>query len=741
MKVKLICIILILSAFVYADDKWSKPIPLVEEFSILKDSIAPDAILGMSVYSLKKDKFLYQINGEKLFRPASTFKLLVTATAIDTFPLDFYPKTKVRLDGELKGNNFYGNLTLIGGADPNVSGRYFDNALTAMRSWVDSLKAQGIDTISGSILIDTNFLQDPLRPSTWEKRFFDRWYGAVISALNYNDNCVRVIVSTPEYSDVEKAEIKDNKDFEDTVAVNFEPDLGVYKVIKDEAKVVNSKRKRIKWELNPDSNIITISGTFGYRANQMSLSIPVRDPKDFFRKAFIAALDSNGIVYDSNFSIEKLKQEKVFPLQPWGEFYFKTAPILSILDEINQRSQNLHAETLLRLVGNQYYGKASLENGIKAEHEFLNRIGLDTTEFIIKDGSGLSYGNRVVPNNISLLLKRMAKHPNKEYYMNSLGLPGISGASASRMRNVESAHRIRVKTGFVNNTQGLCGYIRTSDDDTLAVALYLNSYQVRDNIARGFMDTMWTRLVDLHNMEQKHLIKARKQWYKAEEIKPLQERLEFFSALQVGSPYISNGPMGEGALAKIERKPRINMDGFDCVTFIEHVMALAYAKQSVDILPKLNSIRYLNGEVAYEKRNHFFVEDWLKNNKAYVEQIHFDRDSVASRFSDKQWFYNLKGLKYNKENPNTELSFLSYREALGVASYWPLPDGIYGIGYIGGFSKLWITHTGFISKKANQKPIFRHASSSGEVKEEDWLGYLEKRGTKCKGVVIFKFVE
>ena len=52
-----------------------------------------------------------------------------------------------------------------------------------------------------------------------------------------------------------------------------------------------------------------------------------------------------------------------------------------MLDEINQRSQNFHAETLLRNLGAQTNGLGSVEGGRRAERKFLKEMGLDPADY------------------------------------------------------------------------------------------------------------------------------------------------------------------------------------------------------------------------------------------------------------------------------------------------------------------------------------------------------------------------
>ena len=64
----------------------------------------------------------------------------------------------------------------------------------------------------------------------------------------------------------------------------------------------------------------------------------------------------------------------------------------------------------------------------------------------------------------------------------------------------------------------------------------------------------------------------------------------------------------------------VNMRGLDCCTFVEVVTALTLCREKnsvsfADFCNNLRKIRYLDGEVAYHKRKHYFTT-WAKSNVA-----------------------------------------------------------------------------------------------------------------------------
>ena len=91
----------------------------------------------------------------------------------------------------------------------------------------------------------------------------------------------------------------------------------------------------------------------------------------------------------------------------------------------------------------------------------------------------------------------------------------------------------------------------------------------------------------------------------------LEGRLERISAALVGRPYVEAPLVGSPSTA--ERLVG-RLDGFDCVTFVETVWALATCAGADDYLEALAALRYEGGEIAWMARNHYMT-DWLARNE------------------------------------------------------------------------------------------------------------------------------
>src|SRR5260370_34998419 len=56
-----------------------------------------------------------------------------------------------------------------------------------------------------------------------------------------------------------------------------------------------------------------------------------------------------------------------------------------------------------------------------------------------------------------------------------------------------------------------------------------------------------------------------------------------------------------------------SFDGFDCVTYIETVLALARASNIDDFIEWLRKIRYERGRIQWERRNNYMT-GWIRTN-------------------------------------------------------------------------------------------------------------------------------
>jgi len=689
--------------------------PFLDSLVAYSESYAPDAKLGIVVRSVKTDSIIYNHNGNEWFVPASTLKLLVTAAALQKLPLNYAPKTIIHLEGIKKHSVFSGVVRIEGRGDPNISARYYPKALYVLGNLTDSLKGKGIDTLRGILDLDTSFFKGSRKPEEWRKKFFDSWYGAEISPLSFNDNCALF-------------EIRPGAKNGDTAQITVIPDIGYVK-INNKIKTAGSGA-RYKYAMDPENPEISFSGTIGSKVSVSTMVLPIRNPAAYFKAAFLKSLENSGIAY--------IEDQAVYRGKAIDSVSYTGPPLKSLMDEINQRSQNLHAEMLLRDLGQYDRLEGSTASGILSEKQFLNSAGLPAADFKIVDGSGLSPQNLLKPNSLTRLLTYMKKQEKGDIYFASLGIPGISGAG--KRLNVEFKDRIRFKTGFIEGVHGLAGYIAADNNDTLAFALYLNNAEyVKEDLARNILDTLTGRIAKRHNSEAAQLEEGKILWQSAAEIKNINERINYFSSKLKGKPYFL-GPMGEGLSIYPSYKPRVNFNEMDCLTYMEHALALAYSKNYNDFFGILQNIRYKNGIIDYKTRNHFLVADWLVNNRFIAGSGGWELGSeeVFEKEIYKKKFFGDSSLT----NPKINIMYLPKEKAIIYADTTKFArDTIFGLAILSDLPGLDAAHTGFVIGSIKKKGLaFRHASQlKGKVIEQPLSEFLKTTKIKTPGVAFFGF--
>jgi hypothetical protein len=87
-------------------------------------------------------------------------------------------------------------------------------------------------------------------------------------------------------------------------------------------------------------------------------------------------------------------------------------------------------------------------------------------------------------------------------------------------------------------------------------------------------------------------------------------RIDVLSRHFLGHSYKPNPLIGSADTAEVFTA---SLDGFDCVTYIETIVALARASNVDDFVEWLRKIRYAQGRIQWERRNHYMTL-WIRNN-------------------------------------------------------------------------------------------------------------------------------
>jgi|APGre2960657423_1045063.scaffolds.fasta_scaffold28106_2 D-alanyl-D-alanine carboxypeptidase len=155
-------------------------------------------------------------------------------------------------------------------------------------------------------------------------------------------------------------------------------------------------------------------------------------------------------------------------------------PISEILDFTIKWSDNYLADRLARLSSRAAGNAFSFAGAFDTYKEILTDLEIDSSKLSVIDGSGLSKENRMSAKMMGELLYKIRKDARYNLLYEFMPLGGVSGTLRSRFLTTapQAIGLVRAKTGSLNGTVTLAGYVESVDREYIFVIL-------ADKIPRG----------------------------------------------------------------------------------------------------------------------------------------------------------------------------------------------------------------------------------------------------------------
>jgi D-alanyl-D-alanine carboxypeptidase/D-alanyl-D-alanine-endopeptidase (penicillin-binding protein 4) len=447
---------------------------------------------GILIVDLESGKVIYELNGDKLFAPASVTKLYSVATALDVLGADHRFQTPVYRRGEVNEvGHLQGDLVLVASGDLSMGGRtdregriafkdsdhtYANGNTTAELTEPDPLAglddlarqvaAAGIKRIRGDVLIDDRMFAKAEGSGSGPSR---------LTPIMVNDNLIDMVI-TPAAS----AELP--------ATVTWRPQTAAYQVDADVETTAEGKSTTIRITV-PRPGRLVVRGQIPVGHKPLVRVHEVEDAASFARTLFIEALRRAGVMVDASpltanrvealperSSYEKLPRVALLTSPPFSE---SAKLILKV-------SHNLHASTLPLLVAVKH-GKRTLPEGLRLQHDFLGRAGVAVDTISFGGGAGGSRADYTTPRATVELLRHMATRPDFAVYEAALPVLGVDGTLATVVKPDSPARgKVHAKTGTLSfentmnarhflTSKALAGYMTTTKERKLAFAMFVNN--------------------------------------------------------------------------------------------------------------------------------------------------------------------------------------------------------------------------------------------------------------------------
>jgi D-alanyl-D-alanine carboxypeptidase/D-alanyl-D-alanine-endopeptidase (penicillin-binding protein 4) len=448
------------------------------------------ALWGVLVVDAGTGRTLYELNPDKLFKPASTTKLYSTAAALAALGADFRFETPVYRRGQVDKGVLRGDLILVASGDPTFGGRtgpdgkmryknhdhiyaasFLGNAeltdtdpLAGVNDLAKQVAAAGIRKVNGDILIDDRLFVK------------NRGTGSgpdLLTPIIVNDNLVDLVV-TPGAKAGQPA------------TVRMHPQTGFVAMDAQVDTVGQGNETRVSVRAVGFQRF-TVRGQIVVNSKPRVGIYLVDEPAGFARALFIEALRRAGVAVRASAidpphaelpprdGYEKLTRVALHTSAPFSELVKVTLKV----------SHNLYASMFPLLVAVKH-GQRTLEEGMRLQGKFLAELGLDVETISFGGGAGGSPADMVTPRATVQLLQALAKRDDYKVFEAGLPVLGVDGTLANAIPGDSPAKgKLLAKTGTyfwrdsmngrsLLTSKALAGILTTARGRTLLVAIFVN---------------------------------------------------------------------------------------------------------------------------------------------------------------------------------------------------------------------------------------------------------------------------
>lgn len=395
--------------------------------------------------------------------PASTLKLVTTASALEILGEDFVFKTEIFLD------TINNRLIIRGGGDPTLGSEFNASGHEFLPIWVDNIKKYLNKPLSEIVIDDSCFGYESLSRK-WIYEDIGNYYASGAYGISIFDNTYKLFFNT----------LVNN---EKPVIVRTEPVIPAISFI-NLMTLNNTGRDNGFITGPPFSNQYILIGTIPSGRLSFNIKGAIPDPGLLLGQNLQTSLQKAGIevlkvstvrdtyINDGKLSVEYPKMKKIYT--------YRSPHLPDIIRVINERSNNHYSEHLIRKIGSENPARENraspLYDGIDAVKAFWTNKGIGADALFMYDGCGLAPSDAVSPAMLcEMLIYMQTKSKNANIFLNSIPKAGQEGTVRNFMKNTGLKGTVYAKSGSIANVRCYAGYY-IEGDKKYAFSVMVNNY-------------------------------------------------------------------------------------------------------------------------------------------------------------------------------------------------------------------------------------------------------------------------
>jgi D-alanyl-D-alanine carboxypeptidase/D-alanyl-D-alanine-endopeptidase (penicillin-binding protein 4) len=238
--------------------------------------------------------------------------------------------------------------------------------------------------------------------------------------------------------------------------------------------------------------VVTLSGHIPVNAHAQDYSRRIAVPELFTGYTFLDYLKMSDVTVSGRLVTGKA------PAKTSTVATNLSRPLSILLREANKFSNNFMIEQTLKTLGAEGTSlPGSTESGVIEVKKYLSSLGLDLTNFQMRDGSGLSRKSYVSPRLFVNMFQRIQKETTySPEFLNLLPVAGVDGTLRKRLKKVPYHRLVRGKTGVVDGVTCLTGLIDGRGGEGIVYSMMFNKNGNRHGDCKNVQNQILTALLE-----------------------------------------------------------------------------------------------------------------------------------------------------------------------------------------------------------------------------------------------------
>jgi D-alanyl-D-alanine carboxypeptidase/D-alanyl-D-alanine-endopeptidase (penicillin-binding protein 4) len=422
---------------------------------------------GLYAQEVIGERTVFALNEEQPYTMASTTKIVTALAALDLLGPSYRWRTSAFVLGTLAEGRLIGDLLIVGGGNAQLTS-------AELAAWFVRMREQGLREIEGDIVLDRYAFQ--LKPADHD--------GTPLQSAREPRHV------WPDAMTLDEGQLGISVQ----AARGKRPSLSLLPSLADVridnrmtmARAGADCGAAPRWQADPREGegraTVVVQGAWAAACGSRLISfVPPPDSGIAARALPAMWAAAGGVLHGRVVSAAITPGVSPIPLGPDGEpqrplSFHGSKPLAEMVRDINKTSDNFAARNLMLSLSPGFPERpATLAGAQKIIGMWLRDQGLQDGDVRVENGSGLSHTERAKPRAMVQLLRKAWLTDQAQAFFESLPIAGVDGTLKNRLHGGRAAGQAYLKTGSLNDTSALAGYVHGLSGKMYAVALMVNS--------------------------------------------------------------------------------------------------------------------------------------------------------------------------------------------------------------------------------------------------------------------------